>query len=187
MFLRVQLSTSLDWFRLAVEHIPSYLLKHHCISYRYVFASFFTQCANLFISLKPARSWYDYEYTIFNLVLLSGIFRSSYDNALRWMSRDLTDDKSTLVQVMAWCCQATNHYLSQCWPRSMSPHGITRPQWVNSLRHGDSYMHEWTRSYLRADSRFAPSQWETALLCNDVSHWLGTNLELALYLVQVPL
>ena len=29
----------------------------------------------------------------------------------------------------------------------------------------------------RADSRFAPSQWETALLCNDVSHWLGANLE----------
>ena len=32
----------------------------------------------------------------------------------------------------------------------------------------------------RADSRFAPSQWETALLCNDVSHWLGANLESAL-------
>ena len=29
----------------------------------------------------------------------------------------------------------------------------------------------------RADSRFAPSQWEMALLCNDVSHWLGANLE----------
>ena len=29
----------------------------------------------------------------------------------------------------------------------------------------------------RADSRFAPSQWETVLLCNDVSHWLGANLE----------
>ena len=27
----------------------------------------------------------------------------------------------------------------------------------------------------RADSRFAPSKWETALLCNDVSHWMGTN------------
>ena len=26
---------------------------------------------------------------------------------------------------------------------------------------------------IRADSRFAPCQWETALLCNDVSHWLG--------------
>ena len=34
----------------------------------------------------------------------------------------------------------------------------------------------------RADSRFAPSQWETALLCNDVSHWLGANLESALCL-----
>ena len=32
----------------------------------------------------------------------------------------------------------------------------------------------------RADSRFAPSQWETVLLRNDVSHWLGANLESAL-------
>ena len=35
-------------------------------------------------------------------------------------------------------------------------------------------------SSFRADSRFAPSQWETALLCNDVSHWLGASLESAL-------
>ena len=34
-------------------------------------------------------------------------------------------------------------------------------------------------SSARADSRFAPSQWETALLCNDVSHWLGGSLESA--------
>ena len=51
--------------------------------------------------------------------------------ALRWMPLDLTNDKSTLVQVMAWCRQATSHYLSQCWPRFMSPYGVTRPQWVN--------------------------------------------------------
>ena len=35
-------------------------------------------------------------------------------------------------------------------------------------------------STYRADSRFVPSQWETALLCNDVSHWPGTSLESAL-------
>ena len=29
----------------------------------------------------------------------------------------------------------------------------------------------------RAGSRFAPSQWEAALLCNDVSHWLNASLE----------
>ena len=38
--------------------------------------------------------------------------------------------------------------------------------------------------YFRADSRFEPSQWETALLCNDVSHWLGPNLESSLYLIH---
>ena len=41
----------------------------------------------------------------------------------------------------------------------------------------------------RDDSRFAPSQWETALLCNDVSHWLGTNLESPVdrMIIPVPL
>ena len=36
---------------------------------------------------------------------------------------------------MAWCHQAPSHYLSQCWPRSMSspsPYDIRRPQRVNS-------------------------------------------------------
>ena len=56
----------------------------------------------------------------------------SCEIALRWLSLELTDDKSTLVQVMAWCRQATSHYLSQCWLRYMSPYGVTRPQWVNS-------------------------------------------------------
>ena len=35
------------------------------------------------------------------------------------------------------------------------------------------------RIVFRADSRFAPRQWETALLCNDVSHWLGASLKSA--------
>ena len=48
--------------------------------------------------------------------------------------------KSTLILVTAWCCQARNHYLSQCWPRSMSPYEITKTQWVNSLRLSDAYM-----------------------------------------------
>ena len=42
----------------------------------------------------------------------------------------------------------------------------------------------WTRvfRYIKADSRFVPSQLETALLCNNVSHWLGASLESALYI-----
>ena len=84
-------------------------------------------------SLAPVRPGCHYKTAISNLVLLIGIFTSSKDNALRWMPRDLTNDKSTLVQVMAWCRQATSHYLSQCWPRSLSPYGVIKPQWVNQI------------------------------------------------------
>ena len=48
------------------------------------------------------------------------------------MQLDFTADKSTLGQVMAWCRQATSHYLNQCRPRSMSPYGVTRSQRINS-------------------------------------------------------
>ena len=39
----------------------------------------------------------------------------------------------------------------------------------------------------RADSRFAPSQWETSLQRNAVSHWLGANLDSALQLINFAL
>ena len=57
----------------------------------------------------------------------------SCEIVLTWMPQDLTNDKSTLVQVMAWCHQATSHYLSQCWPSSLSPYGVIRPQWIKEL------------------------------------------------------
>ena len=87
-----------------------------------------------FNSLAPGRPGCHFKNTIFNHVLLIGFFRSANDDAPRWMPWNLTDDKSTLVQVMAWCCQATSHYLSQCWPSSMLPYGVARPQWVNTIR-----------------------------------------------------
>ena len=72
---------------------------------------------------------------VFKFILAIDGWEISQEISSRWMSLDLTDDKSTLVQVMAWSRQATSHYLSQCWPRSVSPYGVTRPQWVNTLRH----------------------------------------------------
>ena len=99
-------------------------------------------------SLAPGRSGFNFKSAIFNLVLLIGIFTSSKDNALRWMPRDLTNDKSTLVQAIAWYHQATSHHLSQCWLSSMSPYGVTRPQWVNSLRPSDAIIHLASQSTL---------------------------------------
>ena len=57
---------------------------------------------------------------------------TSWEIAYTWMLHNTSDDKSTLVQVMAWCHLAPSHYLSQYWPISVSQHGITMPQGVKS-------------------------------------------------------
>ena len=118
-----------------------------------------------------------------------------YDNALRWMSQDLkilADDESVLVLVMAWCCQPISHGLNHWWPRSPMWYDITRQQWVNIKIHFEMQQQSFTERHTplvglittpyvsRTDSRFAPSQWETALLCNAISHWLGANLKSSL-------
>ena len=87
-------------------------------------------------SLDPGKSEWNFRYVICKRFLVIDGWGISCEIALIWMSLDFTDDQSTLFQVMAWCCQATSHYLSQCWPRSLSPYGVTRPQWVDSLNTG---------------------------------------------------
>ena len=58
---------------------------------------------------------------------------TSCEIAPKRIPQNTFDDKSTLVQVMAWCLMAPSHYLTPCWTRSMSPYVITRPQWVNAV------------------------------------------------------
>ena len=47
--------------------------------------------------------------------------------AYRCMSQSPSDEKLTLVQVMAWCHLAPSHYLNQCWLPYMPQYSITRP------------------------------------------------------------
>ena len=87
--------------------------------------------AHHFNSLAPKRSRCNSKIGIFDLVLLIGVFRSSHDSTLQSMPHDLTDDRSTLVQVMAWCRQATSHYLSQCCLMASLGHNELRVRdWV---------------------------------------------------------
>ena len=44
-----------------------------------------------------------------------------------------------MVQVVAWCREATSHYLGQNWSRSMSPYGISRLQWVKLVTSWDYF------------------------------------------------
>ena len=70
---------------------------------------------------------------IFKLVSRINILSISCDTALKWMPHELTNYLLTLVQVMAWCRQATSHYLNQCWLTYMTPHSVTRPQWITHV------------------------------------------------------
>ena len=76
-----------------------------------------------FNSLAPGRCRCNLQLIIFKLISMINILSISCEITLRWMPQNFTYDQSTLAQVMAWCRQATRHYLSQCWPTS-------RPQWV---------------------------------------------------------
>ena len=92
------------------------------------------QCKSWCInSLAPGRYKWTFRQVIFKLISVIGGWGNSCEIVIRWMLLELTEDKSTLVPVMAWCRQAASHYLSQCWPRYVSSYGVTRPQWVKGI------------------------------------------------------
>ena len=83
---------------------------------------------------------------IFKLIPQNSSLGACCEIAPRWLPQNLSNEKSTLVQVMAWCRQATSHYQNQCWPRSLTSYGITRPQWVKGatyLRYVYSSLLQW--------------------------------------------
>ena len=58
-------------------------------------------------SLTHGRYQFSFRKVIFKLTLVNGGWGIPYEIALRGMPQDLTDDKSTLGQVMAWCRKAS--------------------------------------------------------------------------------
>ena len=76
------------------------------------------------------------------------------------------------------CVNYITHYLCECPPGSAGP-GCDSCKTFSS---GWGVLDSFTVSlHGRSDSRFAPSQWETSFQSNDVSHWLGANLESVLH------
>ena len=85
-------------------------------------------------SLAPGRCGNNFRSVILKHIFrfdiikrFSGILMRiiSYWNCPHETTTEPFHDKATLPQVMAWCRQASSHYLSQCSPRSSSPHGVT--------------------------------------------------------------
>ena len=72
-----------------------------------------------------------------------------------------------------------SHSLSKITNMRTQYVGSLTTVWVISYRFLWCWFSE--NGYVRADSRFASSKWETSLQSNTVSHWLGANLILGLH------
>ena len=78
------------------------------------------------------------HYPLWDVALISQVYISNttwwliswiieINITMEWITEDLVDGQSTLIQVMAWCRQATSHHLNQCCPRFPTPYGATTP------------------------------------------------------------
>ena len=85
-----------------------------------------------------------------------------YHHTSVWIMHLCTSSLCTNTAVLSWCQRAIT-----CWHRADGCDGIVGGSW---------------RPFpSRFGSRFAPSLWETVLLCDNVRHWLGANLGSVLF------
>ena len=120
---------------------------------------------------SPGKFELKFRYLIFQIISVIDGWGIPCNFALIWLLLDLTDDKSTLVQVMAWCRQATSHYLSQCWPRSLSLYGVTRPQRVNAWRQGCIKKHKFIVDLHMLVRSMGPTNDDSAVNLFQVMPW----------------
>ena len=133
-------------------------------------------------SLAPGGFENIFQKVFFKLISWIDTLSNSCETALRSMPQNPSDDKSTLVQVMAWCRQAASHYLSQCCPRSLSPYGVTRPQWVKpfpELRRTYCQLNPLGQTSVKFESKYKIFLSRTSISkCHlqNVSHWVQISI-----------
>ena len=128
-------------------HICSYNINPNFESLKFLFCMWVSRIIRLFCSMSrcgdssfqvssfvPGRYGNDFKGAIFKLFIHNTGLAAWCTDALTWIPKNLLDDKSTLVQVMAWCHQVTSQYLYQCRPRSISPYGMIMAKWVNEIK-----------------------------------------------------
>ena len=116
--LTFNLCVSVTWpltcaFHIPCTHTPEIIDMHRGVcdnSMSYLQQQF--SYAVVVNSLVPGKLEWNFIYVIFKRILVTDGWGITYEITLIWMSLNFTEDQSTLVQVMAWCLQATGHYLS---------------------------------------------------------------------------
>ena len=110
-----------------------YFWPHNELHFEMVFLISLTKCTHLLHFLKIMESvlthcapW-DNKKSLSEQMLQIKFMSASRESVRMCVPQN---NNSTLVLAMVWCLRATNHYLSLCCPRFISPHGDTRPQRV---------------------------------------------------------
>ena len=86
-----------------------------------------------------------------------------------------------MKNAFALICGCKNNHQIWCHnPSTWCSHDVTDQLWWCHNAKSEKTVLDDSGKMSRADSRFAPSQWETSLQSNAVSHWLSANLESAL-------
>ena len=62
-------------------------------------------------AFAPSGLEYKFNYIIFKLILLIDGWSISHEISPRYISLDVINDTSTMFHLIAWCSQATSHYL----------------------------------------------------------------------------
>ena len=107
-------------------------------------------------TLRPKQNGRHFADDTFKPIFLNENIRISIKISLRFVPMVPINNIPALVKIMAWC-RPGNKPLSQPMMVCLLTHiCVTQPQWVN-----------------REQSWYVPSQWETSLHCNNVSHLLG--------------
>ena len=109
----------------------SFLVLLELVVYESPLGCFFA-CSSQYVSpyLRNLFNLYYGKYSC-NLKNISIIKNNSPANwceiVLGWLLQNLNNEKTTFIQVMPWCHQATTCYMSQ---RYKSPYGVTKRQGI---------------------------------------------------------
>ena len=106
-----------------------------------------------------------------------GVFSNLATSMLYTSGREWGERIPISVDTYMYCPRQHNIIISLN-PKAAMPHLAQQEATSHGLNIPTSHA---VSSDFRAESRLAPSQWETSLQSNAISHWLGANLESALW------
>ena len=144
-------------------------------------------CADMSHWWLKLSCWCTWNFTVFYWAI-SPIYRMVISILVRLYLYCCRSARHPLLEYWRYCSLLVNHHHIHIESVPVTSRSVHAPL-IRSGSHPEShhqYM-EYIPSNIRADSRFASSQWETALLCNGITHWLGASLESALNMHTVLL